>query len=161
MNFHIPFFPSQLLRDLYFIHHCTHIHMRNRIRNCSSIQPMLAENQPHTMSKKTVLITGCVFPSSHPSTPQRHPLTHTTNTTRSCTLGGIGHSLALDFHSRGYTVLASARTASKITDLAALGITTLSLDVTDKNSIEAAKREVEDLIESGTIGGLDVLVNNA
>ncbi|RAL63316.1 hypothetical protein DID88_004392 [Monilinia fructigena] len=88
------------------------------------------------MSKKTVLITGCTF-------------------------GGIGHSIALDFHSRGYTVLASARTASMITDLAALGITTLSLDVTDKKSIEAAKREVEGLIESGTIGGLDVLVNNA
>ncbi|KAI9650688.1 NADPH-dependent 1-acyl dihydroxyacetone phosphate reductase [Ciborinia camelliae] len=88
------------------------------------------------MSKKTVLITGC-------------------------TKGGIGHSLALDFHSRGYTVLASARCATKITDLAELGMQTLSLDVTDGQSIAAAKGNVEELIASGVIGGLDVLVNNA
>ncbi|QSZ31081.1 hypothetical protein DSL72_000642 [Monilinia vaccinii-corymbosi] len=88
------------------------------------------------MSEKTVLITGC---------------TH----------GGIGHSLALDFHTRGYTVLASARRASQIADLAERGLTTLSLDVTDRNSIEDAKREVEALIADGLIAGLDVLVNNA
>ncbi|CAD6448091.1 31c29551-f504-4d08-a620-fa8132705403 [Sclerotinia trifoliorum] len=87
-------------------------------------------------SQKTVLITGC-------------------------TAGGIGHSLALDFHSRGYIVIASARSASKIEDLKELGIRTLSLDVTDGKSIEGAKRDVEGLIESGVIAGLDVLVNNA
>lgn len=58
-------------------------------------------------------------------------------------------------------MLASARSASKITDLADLGIITLGLDVTDGKSIEGARMVVERLIEGGTIGGLDVLVNNA
>ncbi|KAF7923647.1 hypothetical protein EAE99_006906 [Botrytis elliptica] len=87
-------------------------------------------------TQKTVLITGC-------------------------TAGGIGHSLALDFHARGYLVIASARSANKITDLAELGMRTLSLDVTDGKSIEEAKREIEGWVENGEIGGLDVLVNNA
>ncbi|ESZ90957.1 hypothetical protein SBOR_8650 [Sclerotinia borealis F-4128] len=89
-----------------------------------------------TSTKKAVLITGC-------------------------TPGGIGHSLALTFHSRGYNVLASARSRSKIVDLAELGITTLALDVTDITSIEMARTEVEGMIERGEMGGLDVLVNNA
>jgi 1-acylglycerone phosphate reductase len=54
-------------------------------------------------------------------------------------------------------VFATARKADSLTDLSALGIETLSLDVTLASSIEAAKREVE----QRTGGGLDILVNNA
>lgn len=44
-----------------------------------------------------------------------------------------------------------------IVDLEAMGMTTISLDVTDSKSIEAARNEVETM----TNGVLDILVNNA
>ncbi|PQE06130.1 short chain dehydrogenase reductase protein [Rutstroemia sp. NJR-2017a BBW] len=78
-----------------------------------------------------------------------------------CTRGGIGHSLALDFHSRNYNVIASARSADKIADLKELGMRTIGLDVTDLESIVSAKKVLEGWIEKGEVGGLDVLVNNA
>jgi 1-acylglycerone phosphate reductase len=74
-----------------------------------------------------------------------------------CTPGGIGHALARDFHSQGLHVIATARDKAKITDLEALGMTTLSLRVDSTESILAAKKVVEDL----TGGRLDILVNNA
>lgn len=54
-------------------------------------------------------------------------------------------------------MIASARNKDAIADLAALGISTLSLEVTSQESIESAKEEVLKL----TGGGLDFLVNNA
>jgi 1-acylglycerone phosphate reductase len=84
------------------------------------------------MSQKTILITG-------------------TNP------GGIGNSLAREFHAKGLRVLATARNTDSITDLADLGIETLSLEVTDPESIKALKEEVA----SRTSGKLDYLVNNA
>ena len=54
-------------------------------------------------------------------------------------------------------VIATARNRSTITDLEALGCSTVSLEVTSTESIEAAKKEVEIL----TGGRLDILVNNA
>lgn len=80
---------------------------------------------------KTVLITGCS--------------------------SGIGHSLAREFKARGLRVFATARKTNSISDLATLGIETLSLEVTNKASIEALKDE----IASRTDGSLDILVNNA
>ncbi|KAL9026227.1 MAG: hypothetical protein Q9196_005069 [Gyalolechia fulgens] len=71
--------------------------------------------------------------------------------------GGIGNALAREFHSRGLRVLATARTAEAIKDLADLGIITLSLDVTSEEGINVCKAEV--LERTG--GGLDYLVNNA
>ncbi|KAL9064286.1 MAG: hypothetical protein Q9157_007892, partial [Trypethelium eluteriae] len=83
-------------------------------------------------NKKTVLITGCS--------------------------SGIGHSLALDFLSRGFRVFATARKTTSIADLRERGIETLSLEVTQPASVKALRSEVERL----TAGhGLDYLVNNA
>ncbi|KAM0717706.1 hypothetical protein Q7P37_007558 [Cladosporium fusiforme] len=83
------------------------------------------------MSSKTVLITGCS--------------------------SGIGHALALEFKQKNFRVFATARKTSSITDLAALGIETLSLEATDAASIAALKAE----ITTRTGGRLDYLVNNA
>ncbi|KAI4216451.1 MAG: hypothetical protein LQ349_009102 [Xanthoria aureola] len=83
-------------------------------------------------SRKTVLITGC-------------------------SQGGIGNALARDFHTRGLRVLATARTAEAIEDLADAGIETLLLDVTSIKSVAICKDEVS----QRTGGQLDYLVNNA
>ena len=79
---------------------------------------------------KTVLITGC-------ST-------------------GIGRSLALELHSRGLKVYATARRPETLDGLSEQGLRTLALDVNDDNSIAQAMAVVE--AESGQ---LDMLVNNA
>lgn len=74
-----------------------------------------------------------------------------------CSPGGIGHALACEFKKQGLTVFATARKAETIADLAERGIETLSLEVTEVESITALKTE----IESRTDGTLDILVNNA
>ncbi|KAK6827481.1 hypothetical protein PG987_010822 [Apiospora arundinis] len=85
------------------------------------------------ISKKTVLITGC-------------------------SNGGIGSTLALLFHRRGYHVFATARDISKMSELADLPDTTLlTLDVVKPADIKAAVERVTQL----TAGKLDCLVNNA
>jgi len=83
-------------------------------------------------TRKTVLITGC------------NP-------------GGIGNSLAREFHAHNLRVLATARQRDKISDLASLGIETFSLEVTDESSIV----NLLDEVRSATNGRLDYLVNNA
>ena len=85
-----------------------------------------------TMSPKTVLITGC-------------------------SEGGIGHSLALEWHNRGYRVFATARKLDAMSSLAAVGIECLTMDVTDSASLKKVAEE----ISQRTGGTLDVLVNNA
>jgi 1-acylglycerone phosphate reductase len=57
----------------------------------------------------------------------------------------------------GLRVIASARRIEALADLQALGIDTISLDVTDTAAITAAKEQVHTL----TGGGLDIFVNNA
>lgn len=74
-----------------------------------------------------------------------------------CSVGGIGHALAHEFHARGLRVFATARTAEAVQDLAGTGIETLSLDVTSEKSIVMCKEEVVER----TGGRLDYLVNNA
>ncbi|KAJ9194352.1 hypothetical protein DTO164E3_5330 [Paecilomyces variotii] len=75
-----------------------------------------------------------------------------------CSPGGIGHSLALEFHKNGLRVFATARNRDTLTDLEAKGIETLSLVVDDEESVKACFEEVEKRVGEK---GLDYLVNNA
>ena len=77
--------------------------------------------------KRTVLITGCSD-------------------------GGLGAALAVAFHEAGLHVYATARNPSKMTQVASLGIETLTLDVQSDTSIAACVSKLSDL---------DILVNNA
>jgi NAD(P)-dependent dehydrogenase (short-subunit alcohol dehydrogenase family) len=69
---------------------------------------------------------------------------------------GIGHATAEHLAARGWTVYASARRPESIADLAERGCKTLSLDVTDEDSMRAAVAAVEEA--EGAVGAL---VNNA
>ena len=77
--------------------------------------------------KKTVLVTGCSQDS-------------------------LGEALALEFHRRNYTVIATARTLSRLTTLSSLGIKTRELDLTSSSSIATL---------ANSIPHLDILFNNA
>ena len=77
---------------------------------------------------------------------------------RSCSPGGIGHSLALSFHEAGVRVFATARSASSLTSLSDLGIETLSLQVDSEDSVQECLASIQKLTQSR---GLDFLVNNA
>lgn len=74
-----------------------------------------------------------------------------------CSEGGIGDALAIEFQSRGARVFATARNPSKMEHLKAMGIETLSLDVTSPQSIETAVATINE----ATGGKLDILVNNS
>jgi NAD(P)-dependent dehydrogenase (short-subunit alcohol dehydrogenase family) len=69
---------------------------------------------------------------------------------------GIGRATALRLARDGHVVYATARSVESLADLEAAGCTTLALDVTSKESRQAAVREVE--ARHGAVG---VLVNNA
>ena len=75
-----------------------------------------------------------------------------------CTPGGIGQSLALEFHSHGYRVFATARSPSTISSLAALGIETLALELQDPQTIISLQSQIFSLTNGR---GLDILINNA
>ncbi|KAM7210952.1 NADPH-dependent 1-acyldihydroxyacetone phosphate reductase [Rhypophila decipiens] len=88
-----------------------------------------------TVTKRTVLITGC-------------------------TTGGIGWAMAKVFHARGYYVFATIRGGepSKAKGLAELeDVEILDVDVTDTETIARAR----DVVDKRAGGRLDVLVNNA
>jgi NAD(P)-dependent dehydrogenase (short-subunit alcohol dehydrogenase family) len=69
---------------------------------------------------------------------------------------GIGRATAERLAGKGWTVYASARRLDSIADLADAGCRTLTLDVTDAESMRAAVAQVER--EQGAVG---VLINNA
>lgn len=69
---------------------------------------------------------------------------------------GIGRATAKRFRADGWTVYATARDCSSLSDLAADGCRTAILDVTDQETIDAV---VEDITENQ--GTIDCLVNNA
>ena len=69
---------------------------------------------------------------------------------------GIGAALAEEFHERGHRVYATARRTESLEALAARGMRTLALDVTDATSIAAAAAVI-----AQEAGRLDMLVNNA
>lgn len=74
-----------------------------------------------------------------------------------CSLGGAGHSLALQFAKQGLQVFATARSTAQLSDLESKGIEVFPLDVTSAESIAALKAE----ISKRTGGKLDMLFNNA
>ncbi|CAD6590295.1 MAG: hypothetical protein TREMPRED_005687 [Tremellales sp. Tagirdzhanova-0007] len=84
-------------------------------------------------SNQVALITGCSEP------------------------GSLGASLALELRKRGWQVIATARKIETMKLLATEGCHLVSLDVSDRESIARAVREVANL----TGGRLDLLVNNA
>jgi NAD(P)-dependent dehydrogenase (short-subunit alcohol dehydrogenase family) len=69
---------------------------------------------------------------------------------------GIGRATALRLARSGWTVYATARHPESISDLKKAGCRTLTLDVTDEDSMRAAVDEVE-----RTEGAVGVLINNA
>ncbi len=83
-----------------------------------------------TPSTQTVLITGC-------ST-------------------GIGRALAIEFHNRGLCVYATARKIKTLTDLAGMGMQTLTLDVNNPDDVKTVAERIET-----ERGGTDILINNA
>lgn len=75
-----------------------------------------------------------------------------------CSAGGLGAALAMAYHRcKDYRAFATARTPGKMISLAAVGVTTLSLDVSSDESVTACAKEI-----AGLPGGsLDVLIDNA
>jgi NAD(P)-dependent dehydrogenase (short-subunit alcohol dehydrogenase family) len=69
---------------------------------------------------------------------------------------GTGKATALRLHRAGWPVYATARDVEALGELAAEGIKTMHLDVTDEQSMRAAVKRVEE--EHGSVG---VLINNA
>jgi short-subunit dehydrogenase len=69
---------------------------------------------------------------------------------------GIGESTAHHLHDAGFVVYAAARRVDRMAALAAAGLRTVALDVTDESSSEKA---VADILAAQ--GRIDVLVNNA
>jgi NADP-dependent 3-hydroxy acid dehydrogenase YdfG len=69
---------------------------------------------------------------------------------------GIGRAVAERLHAAGYPVYATARRVETLEELAAAGMSTLALDVTDETSMVAAVERV--VADHGAVG---VLVNNA
>jgi NAD(P)-dependent dehydrogenase (short-subunit alcohol dehydrogenase family) len=69
---------------------------------------------------------------------------------------GIGRATALRLHQAGLPVYASARRLDTMDELAAKGIKTLQLDVTDETSMTLAVKRITD--EHGAVG---TLINNA
>ncbi|OHV40903.1 short-chain dehydrogenase/reductase [Parafrankia soli] len=69
---------------------------------------------------------------------------------------GIGEATARQLHEAGFIVYGAARRADRMTALAASGVRTLSLDVTDETSTKNAVAEI-----LAAEGRIDVLVNNA
>ncbi|MGW2524241.1 SDR family NAD(P)-dependent oxidoreductase [Streptomyces sp. NPDC001617] len=69
---------------------------------------------------------------------------------------GIGESTARHLHDAGFVVYGAARRVDRMASLAAAGVRTVALDVTDESSAEKA---VADILAAHD--RIDVLVNNA
>jgi NAD(P)-dependent dehydrogenase (short-subunit alcohol dehydrogenase family) len=69
---------------------------------------------------------------------------------------GIGEATALKLKEAGYKVYGAARRVERMQELASKGIETISMDVTDEESMKAGVTKIVH-----THGRIDVLVNNA
>lgn len=67
---------------------------------------------------------------------------------------GLGLELARQYAAAGWQVIGTARSPESATDLKALGVRVLQLDVTDEASVAALARELDET-------PLDLLINNA
>jgi 1-acylglycerone phosphate reductase len=77
-----------------------------------------------------------------------------------CSAGGIGSGIAIEFQKQGFHVFATARDIKKLSHFKNLAnVTILPLDVTSKQSVEAAVEAVKKSERGG--GKLKYLVNNA
>jgi 1-acylglycerone phosphate reductase len=74
-----------------------------------------------------------------------------------CSKDGIGDALAQEYHFRGFKVFATARNLAKIQHLKDLGCETITLDVTDEDSVH----EAVEYVSRRTGGMLNYLINNA
>ncbi|KAH9300880.1 hypothetical protein KI387_012463, partial [Taxus chinensis] len=73
-----------------------------------------------------------------------------------CTVGGIGHALAVAFSERKCRVVASARSVTSVDDRLRAKGDAVELDILSDQSVEAAVRSIVD-----KYGRIDILVNNA
>ncbi len=69
---------------------------------------------------------------------------------------GIGKSAALRFLKKGYSVIGTARSLSRLTALKEQGVETIALDVTKEESIQDAFKKIYDKYDK-----IDILINNA
>jgi short-subunit dehydrogenase len=69
---------------------------------------------------------------------------------------GIGEATAIELQKNGYQVYAAARRVDRMDHLKEMGIHTISLDVTDDNSMRSVVTKIEK-----DEGMIDVLINNA
>jgi len=69
---------------------------------------------------------------------------------------GLGRALAVEFFKQGHTVFATARRVEEVQDLAAQGLITQPLDVTNSSSISTA---IQTIVKRA--GRIDLLINNA
>jgi 1-acylglycerone phosphate reductase len=74
-----------------------------------------------------------------------------------CGQGGIGHALANEFKTKGYTVITTLLAHEDQKHLVDAGIHAFVADVTKDADLELLRKQVAEL----TDGRLDVLVNNA
>jgi len=74
-----------------------------------------------------------------------------------CSAGGIGHTLTLEWKTRGYRVFATARTLASMATLEQAGIECFEMDVTILDTVKTVQLQVAER----TNGKLDILVNNA
>jgi len=74
----------------------------------------------------------------------------------SCTPGGIGHELALEFLRRGFQVFGTVRSEEAKKTLLSEGVIAITLEVTSEASIQALHDEICERVG----GKLDILVNN-
>jgi NADP-dependent 3-hydroxy acid dehydrogenase YdfG len=99
---------------------------------------------------------GAARPAARPHTPSRVTETRSRPALITGCSSGIGHATALRFHSAGLDVYATARRPEALERLAAAGIRTMRLDVTDEHSMRDAVAQIA--AEREAVG---ILVNNA
>lgn len=131
----------------------------NYEKNSPSSRPWLLSGLPCTSHCGLNSLELAIFPNRS-QTPKLHPTSMAPKSVliTGCSEGGIGGALAEAFQERGLHVFATARTPSKMPNLAKRpNVTILTLDVTVQSSITAAVEAVK----AYTGGTLDYLVNNS